>query len=182
MNRIKYLVLAVLCLGFAVAMQSCKSCNKEKPVTTTADSTTANTLNPNSGTLTLPHADTSLIPMLGATLDTVFDASAKKDYKTMAGYIIYRGPDSLRYFADVFSVKTAYERDVLRITADAFNKWNKNIESRDYNRIYNVPLPDGNAMPFLEVLFISPKNTTRKFFGFFPSENGFKIAEVTSTL
>ena len=82
----------------------------------------------------------------------------------------------------MFTYNTPYEKQLVKITSDAFNKWGKDVESRDYNRIYDVPLPDGSSMPFLEVIFIGPKNTHRKFFGFLPVGEEFKIAEVTSTL
>lgn len=181
MKAVKFWALLLLVVAAIAGIESCKSCNKKDDNTVKpADTAQANLSN--SGTLTLPHADTTLIPLLASVIDEAFDASSKKDYKRFANCIIYRGPDSLRYFTDVFTYNTPYEKQLVKITSDAFNKWSKDVESRDYNRIYDVPLPDGSSMPFLEVIFIGPKNTHRKFFGFLPVGQEFKIAEVTSTL
>ncbi len=173
---------ACILVVLALFLYSCKGKKGEggtKPADTTA---TASQL-PAPGTLTLPHADTALIPVLGAVVDEVFTALAKKDNKSFASYFIYRGPDSLRVMNDVFNVNTQFERDWVRITAAAFNKWNKDVQNREYTRIYLVPLSDQVQMPVLEVVFISPKSVNRKFFGFLQvGENDFRILEVTSSL
>lgn len=179
----KFVKLTVcIVLGPALFLGSCKG-KKGQEGTKPADTTAVNGQLPPSGTLTLPHADSALIPVLGAVVDEVFTALAKKDNKAFASYFIYRGPDSLRVMNDVFGVNTPFERDWVRITAAAFNKWNKDVENREYTRIYLVPLSEGVQMPVLEVVFISPKSVNRKFFGFLQvAENDFRILEVTSQL
>ncbi|MFN8299929.1 MAG: hypothetical protein U0T75_12550 [Chitinophagales bacterium] len=175
--KLAVVVIAVL----AIVVSGCKG--KKGDGGTKPSDTTSVAQNPTPGTLTLPHADSTLIPVLGAVVDEVFTALAKKDNKAFASYFIYRGPDSLRVMNDVFGVSTPFERDWVRITAAAFTKWNKDVESREYTRIYLVPLSEGVQMPVLEVVFISPKSVNRKFFGFLQvAENDFRILEVTSQL
>ncbi|MBL0308432.1 MAG: hypothetical protein IPP77_01685 [Bacteroidetes bacterium] len=162
-------------------LPSCKSCNKkEDPAAVAVDST--HTSFQSSNTTTLPHADTSLIPILSSILDNVFDACEKKDYERLASEIVYRGPDERRFGNDVFSYKNNHDKTVIRTTAYVFNKWNSGIETRDYTRTFEMAQPDGRSMPVVEVLFISPKRIDRKFFGFLEVNGSYKIADVTSFL
>jgi hypothetical protein len=158
---------------------SCKSCKKEEPpvtVDTTAVSTRpANTIN-------LPHADTAIIPVLAKVLDEAFEASGKKDYSKLGSLIVYRGPDSTRYGYAVFNAKNSYDKKSLSITADVFNKWNRNVDSRDYARVFSLDQPDGRTLPVLEVIFVSRQSVDRKFFGFLEIDGQYKIADVTSRL
>lgn len=161
---------------------SCKSCNKDKKETTTetkVDTTTTTTPVP---TISAEHGDTSMIPVLSKVLDDAFAASKQKNYAALAPYIVYRGPDSLRHGNDGFTLKNNYEKSIVRITSDVFNKWNNNLESLDYGRVFTLPQPDGRPMPVLEVIFISKKNVNRKFFGFLNINGEYKIADVTSYL
>ncbi|MES2619650.1 MAG: hypothetical protein V4615_02280 [Bacteroidota bacterium] len=176
------LVTTGLLLCFAVVhFSSCKSCKKEEPAAVvTADTTTSSFRPPN--TIDLPHADTSLIPFLTIVLDAAFDASAKKDYTALASLVIYRGPDSLKFGYDVFNVKNKYDKALVRITADVFNKWNKDLQSREYARVFEMGQPDGRSMPVMEVIFVYPKSMDRKFFGFLLINEEWKIADVTSYL
>ncbi|MDB5281523.1 MAG: hypothetical protein JWO06_598 [Bacteroidota bacterium] len=177
--------LAICMMVLAIALPSCKSCNKSDKAQSVAIDTTAvkapdvrpmNTLN-------LPHADSTLIPVLSKIVDDAFDASAKKDYAKLGSLIIYKGPDSTRYGYDVFNAKNGYERNVVKITADVFNKWNRGVEMRNYGRVFDLDQPDGRKMAVLEVIFTSRKNLDRKFFGFLIVNNGeYKIIDVTSYL
>lgn len=180
----KWLVLlgVVLGLGFAASLQSCKGCNKEKTDAVVADTTTvANNTVPGFGTVTAPRGDTALIPILAKILDDAFAASQKKDYAALASFIVYRGPDSMRYGMDVFTYKTPYEKAIMKTTGDVLNKWNKDVESVDYTRVFEVP-GEAGPVPVMEVLFISRKQINRKFFVFVPIGQEYKIAEITSML
>lgn len=169
-------LLAVTSLLFIY--YSCKSCKKEDKAVTT-DTTTVSSAPIN--TINLPHADTSVIPILSKILDETFDASSKRDYNKLGSLLVYRGPDETRY-GSVFNAKNSYEKKVLAVTADVFNKWNKNIESREYARVFSLPQQDGTALPVLEVFFVSPKFVDRKFFLFMEISGDFKVAEITSSL
>jgi hypothetical protein len=83
---------------------------------------------------------------------------------------------------DVFNPKNNYDRNVLRLTSEVFNKWNTDIDSKDYSRVFEMPLPDGRNMPVMEVIFVSKKSVDRKFFGFLQIKEEWKIADVTSSL
>lgn len=130
----------------------------------------------------LPKADSVLIPLLSKTLDDAFAASEKKDYAALASMIIYRGPDSLRMGYDVFNYKSNYEKSIVRITGETFNSWNKDVQTREYARAFEMPIPDGRSMPVLEVIFISRKSVNRKFFAFLEVNGQFRISDVTSYL
>lgn len=162
-------------------LSSCKSCKKNEPVAVSASDTLTKVFQPQN-TINLPHADTALIPELSKILDEAFVASTKKDYNQLASLLVYRGPDSLKFGNAVYNAKNNYEKNVLRITADVFNKWNKGIDSRDYARVFELDQPDGRKMPVLEVIFVSKKSVDRKFFGFLKVKEDWKIADVTSSL
>ena len=116
-------------------------------------------------------------------MDDVFDASQKKDYARLASYLIYRGPDMKRFGYSVFNTKNAYEKAVVKITAEVFNKWNSNSETKDYARIFSLQQPDGRTMDVLEVIFVSKNGVDRRFFGFLPlTKDDYKIVDVTSNL
>jgi hypothetical protein len=70
----------------------------------------------------------------------------------------------------------------LRITGEVFNKWNKDIDSREYARVFEMDQPDGRTMPVMEVIFVSKRNIDRKFFGFLQVKDEWRIADVTSYL
>jgi len=174
------LIIALVITSFS----SCKSCNKGSDTkTTTADSTTAPVVPHVQNSINLPHADSSLAPVFAKVMDDVFEASRKKDYAKLASYLIYRGPDMKRFGYDVFSTRNAYERNVVRITGEVFNKWNSNCETKDYARIFTLQQPDGRDMDVLEVIFVSKKGVDRRFFGFLPlKKDEYKIVDVTSNL
>ncbi|HLP22102.1 MAG TPA: hypothetical protein VK174_17430 [Chitinophagales bacterium] len=178
----KLVVLGVLVAATSLLLlhTSCKSCNKDaKPATTdsvsTAPATPVNSIN-------LPHADTTLIPILGQVLDEAFEASAKKDYAKFATYLLYHGPDERRFGNDTYNTKNATEKKIVSITSDVFNKWNRNVESREYLRVFELPQGDGSAVPVLEVVFVTSKTFNRKFFIFFQREEKYKIMEVSTNL
>jgi len=177
--------ITVIVLTFVVQLTSCKSCNKTDsaqsvPVDTASTSKVPQGL---TNTMNLPHADSSLAPILTKAMDNIFDASKGKDYNKLASYIVYRGPDMKRFGYDVFNAKNAYEKAVVKITADVFNKWNTSCETREYARIFSLPQPDGRDMTVMEVLFISKRGVSREFFGFLPTKDGdFKLVDVTSNL
>jgi hypothetical protein len=161
-------------------LPSCKSCKKkEEPVASITD--TASIPTP-IHSINLPHADTTFIPILSAVLDGAFDASMRKDYKQLASYIIYRGPDTLKYGYDVFDAKNSFDKKIVKVTADVFNKWNNNLESRDYSRVFELPQGDGSSIPVMEVIFVTKKTVDRKFFLFQNIRDEWKIMEVTSYL
>jgi len=176
-------VFAIAVLGISISLilmnTSCKSCKKEEKLpqvdTTATSSAPVNSIN-------LPHADTAVIPVLAKVLDEAFDACSKKDYAKLGSLIVYRGPDTKRYGYDVFNAKNNYDKKSLSITAEVFNKWNRDVESRDYARVFALDQPDGRTLPVLEVIFISKKSVDRKFFGFLEIEGSYKIADVTSNL
>ena len=184
--RKKIQVLTVVTISIAVlllAIPSCKSCNKSDKATVAVDTTSAKPTDfKPMNTVNLPHADSTLIPVLSKLLDEAFDASAKKDYSKLASLIIYKGPDSTRFGYDVFNAKSNYERAVVKITADVFNKWNKGVEARNYGRVFDLDQPDGRKMVVLEVIYVSKKTLDRKFFGFLQLKDGYKIVDVTSYL
>lgn len=175
-SAIGLLAGVVLVLFF---QSSCKWFKKEdKP--TIADTTQLTTSAPT--TTQLPHADTSIIPVLSNILDEAFTASKAKDYAKLGSLIVYRGNDMNRYGYDVFNTKNSTERKVVSITAEVFNKWNAGVENRDYARVFSLSQPDGRTLPVMEVLFVSKKNMHRKFFGFLEINGELKIADVTSNL
>lgn len=181
-NKKAIFILFIFVIGSLLfVLPSCKSCNKKEEVPALTADTTTFSLQP-SNTLTLPHADTSLVPLLSAVLDDAFDASAKKDYNRLASLIVYRGPDERRMGYDVFTTKVKMEKGVVKATADVFNKWNSSADSREYIRTFEMDQPDGRTMPVMEVLFISSKKIERRFFGFFEINGQYKIADVTSYL
>lgn len=130
----------------------------------------------------LPHADSTLIPVVGKIVDEAMEASAKKDYNTLASLLVYRGPDNKRNGMDVYNPKNKNEKNIVRITGESFDKWNRNLQSKEYSRIFEMDQPDGRKLLVLEVLFITPKNINRKFFGFLKINDKYKIADVTSYL
>lgn len=185
----KKILLIGIAFMLVLANESCKQCKKEKPVeTVVADSTSvANTPINSSGVpmldlSSLPKADSVLIPLLAEVLDEAFVASAKKDYATLAPLIVYRGDNPQRTGYDVFNIKNNYEKNVVRITGETLAKWNTGIESRDYARAFEMPIPDGRSMPVLEVIFIGKKSINRKFFAFLEINGKYRISDITSYL
>ncbi len=179
-NKIILIVLAVIVLAGVAGFFGWKSYQKKQtllPVNTDTASVPTSV-----HTIDLPHADTTLIPVVSAVLDEAFEACAAKDYNRLASLVVYRGPDSLKFGYAVFNAKNKFDRNVLRITADVFNKWNKDIESREYARVFELDQPDGRKMLVMEVIFVSQKYLDRKFFGFLQIENEWKIVDVTSYL
>ena len=165
---------------FILFLYSCKSCNKGNDSSALKIDTTVTS--PVTNPVNLPHADTSLIPIFSKILDDAFNASAKKDYKTLGSLIVYMGPDSARFGNDVYNTKNSYELNVVRITADAFNRWNSGIDSRDYSRVFEYNQPGAMDMQVLEVLFVSRTRINRKFFGFIRLGETYRLADVTSSL
>lgn len=168
-----------------IVLPSCKSCKKNTEAKEGPKDTTAIQSGPHVQSINLPHADSALAPVLGKIMDGVFEASRKKDYTTLASYLIYRGPDMQRMGYSTFNAKNTYERNVVRITADVFNKWNGRSETKDYARIFSLPQPDGRNMVVLEVIFVSREGVDQKFFGFLPltkDKDDYKIADITSSL
>ena len=168
----------------AISFSSCKSCNKPGTDSTTkTDSTATPAVQAPLNNINLPHADSSLAPVLAKVLDDIFDASKKKDYAKLGSLLVYRGTDMKRFGYDVFNTKNAYERGVVKVTADVFNKWNNNCENREYARIFSLPQQDGREMVVAEVMFISSRGVSREFFGFLPlKEKDYKLIDVTSNL
>ena len=179
-NKLIFIAGILFLFVMTVHLSSCKSCKKEESAQAISTDTTSSV--PIHNSINLPHADTSLIPFLTQVLDEAFDASAKKDYSKLSSLIVYRGPDSLRFGYDVFNAKNKYDKNLVRITADVFNKWNKDVVAREYGRVFEMGQPDGRSMPVMEVIFASPKNMDRKFFGFLQIGEEWKIADVTSYL
>jgi hypothetical protein len=180
-NKFGLLLFGLISIGLLSVFSSCKSCHKgSESGQVKTDSTAATTAPAN--TINLPHADTSLIPVFSKILDSAFAASAKKDYKTLGTFIVYMGPDSSRFGADVYNTKKNYELNVVRITADVFNRWNSGIDSRDYSRVFEYKQPGAMDMQVMEVLFVSRKKIDRKFFGFMQIRGSYKIADITSAL
>lgn len=130
----------------------------------------------------LPKADSVLVPILTQILDEAFDAAERKDYNALAPMIIYRGPDSLRMGYDVFNYKSSYEKSIVKITGETFAKWNKDVQTREYARAFEMPIPDGRTMPVLEVIFVSRKSVNRKFFAFLEVDGKYRISDITSYL
>jgi hypothetical protein len=184
-KRFSILGIVAFVLISSIALQSCKGSNKKDDAQVTqTDSTHAFVAPPSVlGGPNLPHGDSTLVPILSKVLDEVLDASKNKDYTKLASYLVYRGPDTKRFGYDVFNAKNAYDRNVVRITGEVFNKWNKDVESKDYARIFSMQQPDGRAMNVMEVIFVSKKGVNRKFFGFIDFGQGnYKIVDVTSDL
>ena len=179
-RKISVLGVLLFVVTTLLLFSSCKQCKKDTPPVVT--DTTSVVSNTPVHSINLPHADSTLIPVLSKILDDAFDASSKKDYNRLASFIVYRGPDSTRYGYAVFNAKNNYDRKAVSITADVFNKWNRNIDNRDYARIFALDQPDGRTLPVLEVFFVSKKNVDRKFFGFLEVNGEYKIADVTSSL
>jgi hypothetical protein len=179
-----FLALTTVILIGTLVFSSCKSCKKDGEAKAVAiDSASVPAVPHVQNAINLPHADSSLAPVFAKVMDDVFEASRKKDYAKLASYLIYRGPDMKRFGYDVFNPKNAYERNVVRITAEVFNKWNSNRETKDYARIFSLQQPDGRDMDVLEVIFVSKKGVDRRFFGFLPlKKDDYKIVDVTSNL
>jgi protein gp37 len=178
------LVAAGVVFIASAGFSSCKSCNKGGDTKEVhADSASIPVVPHVQNAINLPHADSSLAPVFAKIMDDVFDASRKKDYVKLASYLVYRGPDMKRFGYSVFNTKNAYERTVVKITAEVFNKWNSDCETKDYARIFTLQQPDGRNMDVLEVIFVSRKGVDRKFFGFLPlTKDDYKIVDVTSNL
>lgn len=192
MDKRKKVTIAVAVLAFMVAIGAAvyywqmKKSSEGSTVPST-DTTSVHSTGTNGGVpmldlSNLPKADSVLIPILSSTLDEAFAASEKKDYAALASMIIYRGPDSLRMGYDVFNYKSSYEKSIVRITGETFNAWNKDVQTREYARAFEMPIPDGRSMPVLEVIFISRKSVNRKFFAFLEVNGQFRISDVTSYL
>ncbi len=180
-NKTIFLVSVIVILTASLLFTSCKQCKKEEQNTTpTTDTTSTSNLNIN--TIDAPHGDTSLIPVLGGILENAFASAQTKDYSTLGAQMVYRGPIEQRHGADVFNVKNSYEKSVVKVTADVFNKWTNGAESIDYTRVFELPQPDGRTLEVLEVIIVYPKKIDRKFFGFLLINNEYKIADVTSYL
>ncbi len=173
-------VILITSMGFS----SCKSCNKaDNGQATHVDSIATSTAAPAVNAINLPHADSSLAPVIAKVMDDVFEASKRKDYNKLASYLIYRGPDMKRLGFSVFNPKDAYERNVVRITGEVFNKWTSGCETIDYARIFDMSQPGGQNLAGLEVIFVSKKGVNRKFFIFTVlDKDQVKIVEVTSNL
>ena len=177
-------IAAIIILIGSIGFSSCKSCKKTDDAKEVHTDSSAAAVAPSTiNSINLPHADSSLAPVLAKVMDEVFDASKKKDYTRLASYLIYRGPDMKRFGYSVFNVKNGYERNVVRITADVFNKWNSNCETKDYSRIFSLQQQAGRDMVVLEVIFVSRSGVEQKFFGFLPLQtDDYKIVDVTSNL
>ena len=83
----------------------------------------------------------------------------------------------------MFDVRNVFDKRVVKTTSDVFNKWNKDVESIEYPRVFEINRGDGSMLPVMEVIFVSKKFINRKFF-IFQSRNGidWKMAEITSYL
>lgn len=180
-SKFIYLISLILLVAVIIGFFSYKSC-KRKDSAPVVHTDTISAVAPPIHNIELPHGDTSLIPVLSKVLDEAFSASAKKDYNQLALLIIYRGPDSLKFGYAVFNARHAYDKTIVRITADVFNKWNSGVEAREYGRVFEMGLPDDRSMQVLEVIFSSKENFDRKFFGFLKIKNEWKIADITSSL
>lgn len=175
--------LAVLSVLVAVASllllhTSCKGCKKEeKPVTT--DSVSARPSTAPINNINLPHADTSLIPILSQILDETFEASAKKDYSKLATSFVLVTPDGFV----PYTTKDKELKKLISITSEVLNKWNRGVEKREYLRVFELTQPNGMSLPVMEVIFASKKSFYRKFFVFAPLENGeYKVLDIVSNL
>lgn len=177
-------VAAVIGIIISAGFSSCKSCNKGSDAANIHADSSAGPVAPHvQNTINLPHADSSLAPILSKVLDDAFEASRKKDYAKLASLLVYRGPDMNRFGYSVFNVKNNYERNVVRITAEVFNKWNSSCETKDYARIFALQQPDGRDMNVMEVIFVSRKGVDQRFFGFLPLDKGeYKIVDVNSNI
>ena len=141
-KKISFVGFVVRVFALLLLHSSCKWFKKEEKtvVADTTSSTSATATN-----IQLPHADTSVIPLLSNILDEAFAASQAKDYAKLGSLIVYRGSDVNRYGYDVFNTKNSAERKVVSITAEVFNKWNAGVESRDYARVFSLSQPDGRT-------------------------------------
>lgn len=172
--------LVVLLGACTVYFTGCKGCKKEEETTTTATTdTTANNLN---NVALPPRGDTTLIPILTQVLDSAFNFSAKKNYAGLASLMVYRGAEQNRAGTDVYTLKTKDDKEVVKITAEVFNKWNGSAEGREYIRIFEVPTMNGVGMVMLEVIFVGKADFNRKFFGFLKVNGNYRIAEIISSL
>lgn len=178
----KYLIaiLVVTCIGGISVFSSCKGCKKETPAATPIDTTA--TVSTPVDMITTPHGDSALIPVFVQILDEAFAASKAKDNAKLASLLMYHGPDEKRHNLDVHALKDKYEIGIVKTTAEVFNKWNANVESREYPRVFSMPLPDGTSIEMLEVMFIGPKKVDRKFFGFEQINGSYKISNITSRM
>jgi hypothetical protein len=171
-------ILALVLTGTTLLLlhTSCKSCKKEeKPATTTTD-TASQSVKPITN-INLPHADTSLIPVLSAKLDEVYAASLKKDYATMANQFALVTPEGFI----PYNAKDKDQRKLISITSEVLNKWNKGVEQREYLRVFQLTQPNGMQLPVLEVVFTSKKTFYRKFFVFVQvDETEYKILDIVS--
>lgn len=173
-------VLVVASIGGITVFSSCKGCKKDTPVAIPVDTTA--TVSAPIDMITTPHGDSALIPVFVELLDEAFAASKAKDNAKLASLLVYHGPDERRYNQDVHALKDKYEIGIVKTTAEVFNKWNANVQSREYPRVFNMPLGDGSSMEMLEVMFISPKKVHRKFFGFQQINGEYKISNITSRI
>jgi hypothetical protein len=108
--------------------------------------------------------------------------AARKITTNLVHYWFIAGLIPKRYGYGLFDAKNSYDRKSLSITADVFNKWNRNVEARECARVFALDQPDGRTLPVLEVIFVGQKTLDRKFFGFLEIEGEYKIADVTSNL
>lgn len=180
-KKLLIVTLAVFAIGTISIFSSCKGCKKDAATTTVDTSATTGSSAP-VDMITTAHGDTNLIPVFTKLLDDAFAAGKNKDYATLAAMMIYRGPEPNRHGTDVFTLKNSYEKGIVKTTAEVFTKWNANVVSKEYPRVFTMPQPDGRNMDVLEVIFIGPKKIDRKFFGFLKAGNDYKIADVTSYL
>jgi hypothetical protein len=172
--------IMILLISALFSTSSCKQCKKEQQPVSTTDTTAAPNLNVN--TIDAPHGDTSLIPVLGGILEHAFALAQTKDYAALGAQMVYRGPVEQRHGVDVFDVKNSYDKNIVKVTAEVFNKWTTGAESLEYARVFQLPQPDGRTLEVLEVIIVYPKKIDRKFFGFLLINNEYKIADVTSYL
>ena len=96
----KRAVFFIVALAFisilAGTLSGCKSCKKsDAGQASHSDTTAASTNTAPLNSINLPHADTSLIPILSKQLDAIFAASTAKDYNKMAN------ADGILYCPDV---------------------------------------------------------------------------------
>jgi hypothetical protein len=177
---IKRLALLVVCItgtSLLLLHTSCKSCKKEeKPAVTTTDTVTTA---PPVSTISLPHADTTLIPVLSAKMDEVYSLSLKKDYNKLAECFVLVTPDGFI----PYNAKDKHQRKLISITSDVLNKWNKGVEQREYLRVFELTQPNGMKLPVMEVVFTSKSTFYRKFFVFAQvGETDFRVLDIVSNL
>lgn len=178
----KWAMMLSIMLAVISLLPSCKQCKKDKTDGTTTSDTTYVLNNPNINTIDAPHGDTTLIPVLSGILQQAFEAAQQKDYDKLSSLLVYRGADDKRHGSDIFNTKNAYEKSVVKITGEVFNKWTAGAESVEFARVFELPQPDGRTLQVIEVIIVFPKKIERKFFGFLQIGNDYKIADVTSYL